>query len=72
MCRHRLTGAEQHATGVLYLDGFESLVIGTKKEHPYGVLFFGAGDRTRTGTPSLAADFESATSTISSHRQVLI
>ena len=30
----------------------------------------GAGDRTRTGTPSLAADFESATSTISSHRQV--
>ena len=31
---------------------------------------FGAGDRTRTGTPSLAADFESATSTISSHRQV--
>ena len=32
--------------------------------------FIGAGDRTRTGTPSLAADFESATSTISSHRQV--
>ena len=32
--------------------------------------YFGAGDRTRTGTPSLAADFESATSTISSHRQV--
>ena len=31
---------------------------------------YGAGDRTRTGTPSLAADFESATSTISSHRQV--
>ena len=26
-------------TGVLYLDGFESLVIGTKKEHPCGVLF---------------------------------
>ena len=39
LCRHRLTGAEQHATGVLYLDGFESLVIGTKKEHPCGVLF---------------------------------
>ena len=32
--------------------------------------YYGAGDRTRTGTPSLAADFESATSTISSHRQV--
>ena len=35
-----------------------------------GLAFIGAGDRTRTGTPSLAADFESATSTISSHRQV--
>ena len=33
-----------------------------------GIPVFGAGDRTRTGTPSLAADFESATSTISSHR----
>ena len=32
----------------------------------------GAGDRTRTGTLSPAADFESATSTISSHRQVCI
>ena len=29
----------------------------------------GAGDRTRTGTPSLAVDFESTTSTIPSHRQ---
>ena len=36
----------------------------------WGIPFLGAGDRTRTGTPSLAADFESATSTISSHRQV--
>ena len=44
---------------------------GTKKERPKGLSFFGAGDRTRTGTPSLAADFESATSTISSHRQVV-
>ena len=37
-----------------------------------GICFFGAGDRTRTGTLSPAADFESATSTISSHRQVCI
>ncbi len=32
--------------------------------------FFGAGDRTRTGTLSPAVDFESTTSTIPSHRQV--
>ena len=30
----------------------------------------GAGDRTRTGTPSLAVDFESTTSTIPSHRLI--
>ena len=34
--------------------------------------FRGAGDRTRTGTPSLAVDFESTTSTISSHRQLYL
>ena len=28
-----------------------------------GICFFGAGDRTRTGTLSLAVDFESTTST---------
>ena len=33
--------------------------------------FIGAGDRTRTGTLSPAVDFESTTSTIPSHRQVL-
>ena len=33
-----------------------------------GSFLFGAGDRTRTGTPSLAVDFESTTSTIPSHR----
>ena len=37
----------------------------------YG-YFYGAGDRTRTGTPSLAVDFESTTSTISSHRQLYL
>ena len=36
------------------------------------VLKIGAGDRTRTGTLSPAVDFESTTSTISSHRQVCI
>ena len=42
------------------------------KTHWYTrVLDYGAGDRTRTGTPSLAVDFESTTSTISSHRQML-
>ncbi len=45
-------------TGHLQLNGFESSVAGTKKERPIGPLFFGAGDRTRTGTPSLAVDFE--------------
>ena len=30
---------------------------------PFGALAFGAGDRSRTGTPSLAVDFESTTST---------
>ena len=43
-----------------------------KREPPVGVLFFGAGDRTRTGTLSPAVDFESTTSTIPSHRQVSI
>lgn len=33
--------------------------------------YYGAGDRTRTGTLSPAVDFESTTSTIPSHRQVL-
>ena len=33
---------------------------------------YGAGDRTRTGTLSPAVDFESTTSTIPSHRQVLV
>ena len=32
--------------------------------------YYGAGDRTRTGTLSPAVDFESTTSTIPSHRQV--
>ena len=44
---------------------------GYKKENPRsGFSFFGAGDRTRTGTLSPAVDFESTTSTIPSHRQV--
>ena len=37
----------------------------------WDIPVIGAGDRTRTGTPSLAVDFESTTSTIPSHRQVL-
>ena len=42
-----------------------------KKQIPgSGICFFGAGDRTRTGTLSPAVDFESTTSTIPSHRQV--
>ena len=36
----------------------------------FGLYWFGAGDRTRTGTLSPAVDFESTTSTIPSHRQV--
>ena len=54
------------------LDGFSSAHDAKKQIPGSGICFFGAGDRTRTGTPSLAADFESATSTISSHRQVCL
>ena len=41
------------------------MLRGTKPRSNYG-----AGDRTRTGTPSLAVDFESTTSTIPSHRRL--
>ena len=34
--------------------------------------FFGAGGGTRTHTPSLATDFESASSTIPTHRHALV
>ena len=51
------------------LDGFESAPLYKVKERGVSLsLLLGAGDRTRTGTLSPAADFESATSTISSHR----
>jgi len=30
----------------------------SNSENRFGLYLFGAGDRTRTGTPSLAADFE--------------
>ena len=46
--------------------------INTVANEPFTTVFIGAGDRTRTGTLSPAVDFESTTSTISSHRQVLI
>ena len=50
----------QQPTGLLHLDRFESVPPGyQKREPPVGVLFFGAGDRTRTGTLSPAVDFES-------------
>ena len=53
------------------LNGFSSGSLHKAKERGESLsLLLGAGDRTRTGTPSLAADFESATSTISSHRRV--
>ena len=69
-CHLRRAEGEQHPTGVLQLDWFSSAHNAKKQIPGSGICFFGAGDRTRTGTPSLAADFESATSTISSHRQV--
>ena len=47
------------STGHLHLYGFEPVAGDSKKEAVRkDDLFFGAGDRTRTGTPSLAADFE--------------
>ena len=49
----------QQSTGLLRLDRFESVPPEyQKREPPVGVLFFGAGDRTRTGTLSPAVDFE--------------
>ena len=45
---------------------FESChVIQTKKERPKGLSFFGAANRTRTGTKLPSADFKSAVSTYS-------
>ena len=56
---HFLNWWPQRATGMLHLDGFESGTITNKKEEALASSFFvGAGDRTRTGTPSLAVDFE--------------
>ena len=49
---------------------FESDRHSKKADTPMGICFFGAGDRTRTGTLSPAVDFESTTSTIPSHRRV--
>lgn len=40
------------------------------QRHPLGASVFGAGGGTRTHTESPPADFESATSTIPSHRHV--
>ena len=42
---------------------FESDRKTKKADTHLGICFFGAGDRTRTGTLSLAVDFESTTST---------
>ena len=59
-CEFRRAGIQQQSTGLLHLHGFESVPPGyQKREPPVGVLFFGAGDRTRTGTLSPAVDFES-------------
>ena len=39
------------------------LLFGIKKGHPVEVSFFGAGNRTRTGTLLTARDFKSLVST---------
>ena len=50
--------------------GFESRLIKMQKKGPNGPFFLhGAGGGTRTHTMSPSADFESATSTIPSHRR---
>ena len=70
-CHQFLNWWPPHATGMGHLIGFES-ETGIKKSRAHKrSAFFGAGDRTRTGTPSLAVDFESTTSTIPSHRHEL-
>ena len=59
------------SAGVLRPDShlrFESDRQSQKADTQMGICFFGAGDRTRTGTLSPAVDFESTTSTIPSHR----
>ena len=55
--RHRQAGGG-HGRWHCISMGSRPLSISTKKERPDASLFIGAGDRTRTGTPSLAADFE--------------
>ena len=46
--------------------------LDAKKEYPgWGIPFFGAADRTRTGTESPPADFKSAVSTIPPQRRGL-
>ena len=55
----------------MHLDGFESVTAQKISRPHWGRDIFGAGDRTRTGTLSPAVDFESTTSTIPSHRQVI-
>ena len=66
----QLDGGKQGSTGALHLMGSSRSRQQNIPTPQGGRDIFGAGDRTRTGTPSLAADFESATSTISSHRRV--
>ena len=52
--------------------GFESRLIKMQKKGPNGPFFLhGAGGGTRTHTMSPSADFESATSTIPSHRRAV-
>ena len=52
--------------------GFESRLIKMQKEGPKRTLLLhGAGGGTRTHTMSPSADFESATSTIPSHRRTV-
>ena len=66
-----MIGSVEPSPAVLVRTAFDLFdPVRWKKRTPHKGVFLGAGDRTRTGTPSLAADFESATSTISSHRQV--
>ena len=63
MCRSRRAGNEQMSTGHLHGDGFESSTDNQKEAPRFGVLLFGAGNRTRTGTLFTARDFKSLVST---------
>ena len=67
----RSSPRRQQSTGLLHLD-YSSPGHQHQKRGGFGLLFFGAGDRTRTGTALRPRDFKSLVSTIPPHQQVSV